>query len=61
VYVRVLGGELLTAMVPNDGDASTGALEPGAAVSLRVPPDALRVLTASEPTNGAGPEPSDGP
>jgi ABC-type Fe3+/spermidine/putrescine transport system ATPase subunit len=50
VHVRVLGGELLKAMVPNDGSVSTAALEPGAAVSLHLPPDALRVLTASEPT-----------
>jgi spermidine/putrescine transport system ATP-binding protein len=49
VHVRVLGGELLRAMVPNDGSVSTTALEPGAAVSLHLPPDALRVLTASEP------------
>ena len=45
----MLGGELLRAMVPNDGSASASALEPGAAVSLHLPPDALRVLTRSEP------------
>ena len=50
VHVRVLGGELLRAMVPNDGSVSSTALEPGAAVSLHLPPDALRVLTANEPT-----------
>jgi spermidine/putrescine transport system ATP-binding protein len=49
VHVRVLGGELLKAMVANDGGVSSGTLEPGAAVSLHLPPDALRVLTASEP------------
>jgi spermidine/putrescine transport system ATP-binding protein len=49
VHVRVLGGELLKAMVPNDGSTSAGALEPGAAVCLHLPPDALRVLTTSEP------------
>jgi hypothetical protein len=52
----VLGGELLRAMVPNDGSAASADLEPGAAVSLRLPPDAVRVLTRSEPdeaTDGA--------
>jgi spermidine/putrescine transport system ATP-binding protein len=49
VHIRVLGGELLKAMVPNDGGGSASALEPGAAVSLHLPADALRVLTASEP------------
>jgi spermidine/putrescine transport system ATP-binding protein len=49
VHVRVLGGELLRAMVPNDGSVSASAFEPGAAVSLHLPPDALRVLTRSEP------------
>jgi spermidine/putrescine transport system ATP-binding protein len=48
VHVRVLGGELLKAMVPNDGGVAVAALEPGAAVSLHMPPDALRVLTTSE-------------
>jgi hypothetical protein len=57
--VRVLGGELLKAMVPNDGGLSPTALESGAAVCLHLPPDALRVLTPSEP---AGPAPAaDGP
>ncbi len=50
VHIRVLGGELLRAMVPNDGSVSAAALEPGAAVSLHLPPDALRVLTTTEPT-----------
>jgi spermidine/putrescine transport system ATP-binding protein len=49
LHVRVLGGELLKAMVPNDGDASAVALDPGAAVSLHLPSDALRVLRTSEP------------
>jgi spermidine/putrescine transport system ATP-binding protein len=49
VHVRVLGGELLKAMVPNDGGTATAALEPGAAVCLHLPPDALRVLTTGEP------------
>ena len=52
VHVRVLGGELLKAMVPNDGDVSPAALESGAAVCLHLPADALRVLKASE----GGPE-----
>jgi spermidine/putrescine transport system ATP-binding protein len=49
VHIRVLGGELLKAMVPNDGGVASASLEPGAAVSLHLPPDALRVLTSSEP------------
>ena len=53
VHVRVLGGELLKAMVPNDGSVSAAALEPGAAVCLHLPPDALRVLTTSEPDEEA--------
>jgi spermidine/putrescine transport system ATP-binding protein len=51
VHVHVLGGELLKAMVPNDGGVSPVALEPGAAVCLHLPPDALRVLTPSEPVD----------
>ena len=53
VHVRVLGGELLKAMVPNDGGVSAAALEPGAAVSLHLPPDALRVLRTTEPADEA--------
>jgi spermidine/putrescine transport system ATP-binding protein len=56
VHVRVLGGELLKAMVPNDGGVSAAALEPGAAVSLHLPPDALRVLTTNEPPDEADAE-----
>jgi spermidine/putrescine transport system ATP-binding protein len=48
VHIRVLGGELLKATVANDGTAAPGALEQGAAVSLRLPPDGLRVLRSSE-------------
>jgi hypothetical protein len=48
VHIRVLGGELVRAMVPNDGGVSEEMLEPGAAVSLHMPPDALRVLRATE-------------
>jgi hypothetical protein len=51
VHIRVLGGELLKAMVPNDGDVATSSLDAGAAVSLHLPPDALRVLTPSEPAD----------
>ena len=54
VHIRVLGGELLKAMVPNDGGVAAAAMEPGAAVSLHLPPDALRVLTTSEPAEDAG-------
>ena len=49
VHVRVLGGELLKAMVANDGKPPAVALEPGAAVSVHLPPDGLRVLRTSEP------------
>ena len=48
VHVRVLGGELMKAMVANDGSAPPVSLDPGAAVSLRLPPAALRVLRPSE-------------
>jgi hypothetical protein len=48
VHVRVLGGELLKAVVPNDGSVSAAALDQGAPVSLHLPPDALRVLRPSE-------------
>ncbi len=48
IHVRVLGGELMKAMVANDGSPTPVSLEPGAAVSLRLPPAALRVLRPSE-------------
>ena len=48
VHVRVLGGELMKAMVANDGSPPPVSLDPGAAVSLRLPPAALRVLRPSE-------------
>jgi ABC-type Fe3+/spermidine/putrescine transport system ATPase subunit len=51
VHVRVLGGELLRATVANDGSANV-AMEPGAAVTLHLPAEALRVLLPS-----AAPEP----
>jgi spermidine/putrescine transport system ATP-binding protein len=47
VHVRVLGGELMKAAVANDGSRPAVSLEPGAAVSLRLPPAALRVLRPS--------------
>ena len=53
VHVRVLGGELLKAMVPNDGGVFGSSLESGAAVCLHLPPDALRVLKTSEPEEQA--------
>ena len=59
VHVRVLGGELLKAMVPNDGGVAVAALEPGAAVCLHMPADALRVLTTSEPADEAEGEQAD--
>ena len=39
------------------GGVAADALEPGAAVSLHLPPDALRVLTASEPTEETDEDP----
>jgi spermidine/putrescine transport system ATP-binding protein len=47
VHVRVLGGELMRTTVANDGTPPPVSLEPGAAVSLRLPPEALRVLRPS--------------
>ena len=44
----MLGGELMKAMVANDGSPPPVSLDPGAAVSLRLPPAALRVLRPSE-------------
>ena len=52
VHVLVLGGELMRTTVANDGSPPPVSLEPGAAVSLRLPPEALRVLRPS----AAGPE-----
>jgi spermidine/putrescine transport system ATP-binding protein len=59
VHIRVLGGELLKAMVPNDGVISPAVLESGAAVCLHLPADALRVLTATEPADEAEAEQAD--
>ena len=42
VRVRLLGGALVTAMQPNDGTGSVH--EQGAAVSVHLPAEALRVL-----------------
>lgn len=53
VHVRVLGGELLRATIPNDGRALPVALEEGTAVTLHLPPDALRVLATSQPPRSA--------
>ena len=53
VHVRVLGGELLRATIPNDGRPLAVALDEGTAVTLHLPPDALRVLTPSQPPRSA--------
>ena len=45
LHVRLLGGGLLKATVQNDG--SPIAVEEGSAVTLHLPPDALRVLAPS--------------
>ena len=53
VHVRVLGGELLRATIPNDGRPVSVELEEGTAVTLHLPPDGLRVLTPSQPPRSA--------
>ena len=54
VHVRVLGGELMKVTVANDGSPPPVALEEGTAVTLNLPPDALRVLVSSqEPASAA--------
>jgi spermidine/putrescine transport system ATP-binding protein len=53
IHVRVLGGELLRATIPNDGRPLAVALDEGTAVTLHLPPDALRVLTPSQPPRSA--------
>ena len=50
LHVRLVGGSLLKATIPNDGSAF--AYEEGTAVTLYLPPDAVRVLTPS-PAEGA--------
>jgi spermidine/putrescine transport system ATP-binding protein len=45
LHVRLIGGGLLKATVQNDGSAI--AVEEGSAVTLHLPPDALRVLAPS--------------
>jgi spermidine/putrescine transport system ATP-binding protein len=47
--IRVLGGDLIKAVIPNDG--SQGVFEQGTPVSVELPPDALRVLRS----DGAAP------
>jgi spermidine/putrescine transport system ATP-binding protein len=54
--VRVLGGSLIKAVLPNDG--SPLVYEQGNAVTLHLPQDALRVLRESAPTTEPEPEPS---
>jgi len=45
VHVRIVGGDLLKAMVANDG--SVTELDEGAAITLHLPAEALRVLAPS--------------
>jgi spermidine/putrescine transport system ATP-binding protein len=45
LHVRVVGGDLLKVMLPNDGSARE--IAEGTAVTLHLPPDALRVLAPS--------------
>src|SRR5215470_20135563 len=49
LHVRILGGDVLKAMVPNDG--SPAMVEEGAAVTLYLPADGLRVLAPSAAAN----------
>jgi spermidine/putrescine transport system ATP-binding protein len=48
LHVRIVGGELLKATIPNDGSAAPHAQ--GAPVTLHLPADALRVLAAPAPS-----------
>jgi spermidine/putrescine transport system ATP-binding protein len=50
LHVRVLGGDLLKVSVANDGKRPSVAFEQGAAVTVHLPPDGLRVLAPSEQT-----------
>jgi spermidine/putrescine transport system ATP-binding protein len=59
VHVRVLGGELLRVTVANDGRDMATSLDGGAAVSLHLPPESLRVLRPSEPTDESEDEDAD--
>jgi spermidine/putrescine transport system ATP-binding protein len=56
VHVRVLGGELMRVTVANDGSPPPVSLEPGSAVSLRLPAEALRVLRPSEAGSDEAPD-----
>ena len=47
LHVRIVGGDILKTMVANDGSATD--LEEGAAVTLHLPAEAVRVLAPSEP------------
>jgi spermidine/putrescine transport system ATP-binding protein len=53
IHVRVLGGDLMRATIPNDGRALPVKLEEGSAVTLHLPPEGLRVLTPSQPPRSA--------
>ncbi len=60
LHVRIPGGALVKALVPNDGTRTE--LDQGTPVVLVLPPDALRVLTASAESSAEGdaePEVSD--
>jgi spermidine/putrescine transport system ATP-binding protein len=47
VHVRVLGGDLLKATITNDGEPGGVGLDEGAAVTVHLPADALRILRSS--------------
>jgi spermidine/putrescine transport system ATP-binding protein len=47
LHVRLVGGELLKATMPNEGQPPEFGLAEGAPVTVHLPPDAIRVLHAS--------------
>ena len=57
LHVRVVGGDVLKAFMPNDGTAMPA--EEGAAVTLHLPAEALRVLAPSPAPLGPSPAPSE--
>ena len=51
VVLRLADGQALLAAVPNTAGAASGAFTPGAAVSARIAPDALRLLVDDSRTD----------
>ena len=61
VHVRVVGGELLRAMVANDGSPPPVELEQGTPVNLHLAPEGLRVLSGVPPAAEEEPAPAEAP